>query len=602
VMGDFRVATPEENRKWSAPVGYTFDRNGNIVPKSGGSGVSAGNLRSIFGDPSVGSTGETHYAGIDQHVNGNPSYVTGQQGFGNVVRNQETLAQGDLNPFQKDVFRSEYLVNPNTAMADPSKQYFNGDPRFAANQASMLQAQATGAMGRAGPMIDTSGMQPWQMGAQGSLGQMGQAGANLSNQGYQLNNVATGAGYQGQLGAAQGLMGMSQMPAGPSVAEQAMRMQSAQNEHTQAALAAGARGGDSALALNNAAANAAGVGGQLQQQLGLQRAQEAMANRQFSAQTLGAAGQAYGQAAGTQMGAYGGAASAYGNAGSVYGNAGALGLQGAGQMGNIATQNAGNALQQTQLNQTYGLGSQQLGADYLKSQLQASAQADANRTQNVTNLAAGQFANRDRSGEGTITGSAGGDKMLGTGLQVGGTALMMSDLRAKKDIDPAPAQVSDAFRAAGQAVSDIGGATVQYPGSTATFPNVGGYSYEYKNPSSLGAAPGTHYGPMAQELEQTPAGASVVGEDKKGRKFVDPGRLTMLNTAELAKQRRELDALKSIPAAIGAPRVVYPQTSAPQFPSAGIPDLHEAMALGGQIRNTQVPYPTPAPVYRLGGV
>src|SRR5678816_4960465 len=28
-----------------------------------------------------------------------------------------------------------------------------------------------------------------------------------------------------------------------------------------------------------------------------------------------------------------------------------------------------------------------------------------------------------------------------------------------------------------------------------------GYSYEYKNPNMPGAAPGTHFGPMAQDLE-----------------------------------------------------------------------------------------------------
>jgi len=731
--GAFRSSAANEPAGWTAygdrggqfGVGYKDPNNGYHDPN--GNFISNDTLTQISGQ---GVAGDANHGGNQVWGNSDQFF---HNNFDVLARNANAVAGGDLNRLQQDVYNRQYLINPLTAQADPSKQYFAGNPDYAAAQQRMMQAQAAGAMGRAAPVIDTSAMQPWQLGAQSSMANMGNqagmlnlAGGNLNAQGYAMNNVATGAGYQGQIGAAQGLQALGQMPAGPSVAEQAMRMQSAQNERTQAALAAGARGGNSALALNNAAANAATTGGQLQQQIGMQRAQEDMANRQFSAQALGAAGGMYGQAAGTQLGAYGGAsnaygnaASAYGNAGNLYGNVGALGLQGAGQMGNIAQQNAGNALQQTQLNQTYGLGSQQLGADYMKSQLNATVQADANRTQNATNIAANRYANRDRTGEGTITGSAGGDKVLGAGASALGTAFtgpmsdmrakkdvkpatgdvsnafrnfgsaftptvdnvvaprgmtvmpqvsqqidyggppagnaadvrmalqrhpldanmmaskeaiwpgsrnqlygmassadlnappaitfgtnglsddLYSDMRAKKDIEPASRQIGDAFRTAGRAVSDIGGTTVQYPQSTAAFPDVGAYSYHYKNPGALGAAPGTHYGPMAQELEQTPAGASVVGEDKKGRKFVDPGRLSMLTASEVAKQRKELDALKSMPGAITSPQVVYPQLGAP--PPA-IPDLHEAMAMGGQIRNTQVPYPTPAPVYRLGGV
>lgn len=53
------------------------------------------------------------------------------------------------------------------------------------------------------------------------------------------------------------------------------------------------------------------------------------------------------------------------------------------------------------------------------------------------------------------------------------------------------------------------------------------HSYEYKDPSSPGAAPGVHFGPMAQELERDPVGRSAVTTGPDGKKMVDTPRLTM---------------------------------------------------------------------------
>jgi hypothetical protein len=71
-----------------------------------------------------------------------------------------------------------------------------------------------------------------------------------------------------------------------------------------------------------------------------------------------------------------------------------------------------------------------------------------------------------------------------------------------------------------------------------------GFSYNYKDPSAPGAAPGKHYGPMAQDLEKSPATASTVTTGPDGMKRVDPGRLTMLNTAALSDQQRDIQAIK----------------------------------------------------------
>lgn len=71
-----------------------------------------------------------------------------------------------------------------------------------------------------------------------------------------------------------------------------------------------------------------------------------------------------------------------------------------------------------------------------------------------------------------------------------------------------------------------------------------GYSFQYRNPSAQGAAPGQQFGVMAQDLERTPAGRSVVQTGPGGQKTVDTGRLTMQNTAAIGEMADELERLK----------------------------------------------------------
>ncbi len=81
-----------------------------------------------------------------------------------------------------------------------------------------------------------------------------------------------------------------------------------------------------------------------------------------------------------------------------------------------------------------------------------------------------------------------------------------------------------------------------------------GYSYEYKDPARHGY--GQHYGPMAQDLLKTPAGASTVAKTPDGTLAVNTPRLTLVNTAALhsmhqdnqsqfEKLKADIDALKS---------------------------------------------------------
>jgi hypothetical protein len=74
-----------------------------------------------------------------------------------------------------------------------------------------------------------------------------------------------------------------------------------------------------------------------------------------------------------------------------------------------------------------------------------------------------------------------------------------------------------------------------------------GYSFDYKDPDAMGATSGKQFGVMAQDLEKTPAGRSVVHE-VGGRKMVDTSRLTMVNTAAM---NALTDRLSKIEARIG---------------------------------------------------
>lgn len=662
------------------------------------------------------------------------------QNFDLIANNVDSLSAGNNLPFQEAAYQRAMLQNPNTMTSDPTKYMFGGDPQLAQRMAEQLTMQSGALAGRQAPQIQTGATNMIMGGAGNALNQSN--ATNLASAGVatQQLGAATGAGYQGQIRNAQGLEDLAgKIGQGPSAAELAMNRSNEQGLAGQAALAASARGGNTGLAMRNAAANAAGLNAANTQAVGIQRAQEQATINAQKMQALGAANQGFGAAAGTQTGALQGAA------GTLSGVTGAQ-LGAANTQANIgqtyadlAKAQAQAQLQQTGANDQAMLSSQQLANQYMAQQLQAAAQGENNRTQNAANIITNQYANRDKSGEGTITGSGGGDKALGAGLSAAGTVgSMLSDIKEKKNIKAAPDGVSDAFRVAGAAGDYIRGAQVVYPGqnepaaavparapmamtiapqytprtdlapgiydpwapnnslqasplragpvksslqpldnnlgtaytpvsttpsaqaglatqnpyttesdvrrkkdihdgqtavdqvfeqdtirpdiinpyrkgvptaaygttvadpwanapqrpdyaygvtphqvvaggrdtasairqpmvvypntsNSSEFPDAPGYAYQYKVPSEVGASPGTHYGPMAQDLEKTPAGASVVGT-KNGKKFVDTGRLTMLNTSEVSKQRKELDALQDQVAQLKNTAVPYPTT------------------------------------------
>jgi hypothetical protein len=65
------------------------------------------------------------------------------------------------------------------------------------------------------------------------------------------------------------------------------------------------------------------------------------------------------------------------------------------------------------------------------------------------------------------------------------------------------------------------------------------YKYRYKNTAEPGTAPGERYGIMAQDLEKSPMGASIVIEDG-GRKKIDPGQAVGVLLAAMSRMNQRL--------------------------------------------------------------
>lgn len=110
-----------------------------------------------------------------------------------------------------------------------------------------------------------------------------------------------------------------------------------------------------------------------------------------------------------------------------------------------------------------------------------------------------------------------------------------------------------------------------------------GYSYEYKDPAAHGQ--GRFYGPMAQDLEQTPAGASTVKRSPDGTKMVDTSRLALVNTSAISEQQRKLEAMQRQLAALSLPdmnAIQRAQTGTYPVPrQPGAMDFQAAMRAGG---------------------
>lgn len=111
--------------------------------------------------------------------------------------------------------------------------------------------------------------------------------------------------------------------------------------------------------------------------------------------------------------------------------------------------------------------------------------------------------------------------LLGMGSGLGGAAILASDRRFKEDVrDPDLRDLQDFLG------------------------NTRGKLYRYREPGKPGQRAGENYGPMAQDLQKSKIGRTVVVDGPDGL-YVDTGRLALADHAALAELAREVAALKS---------------------------------------------------------
>lgn len=411
------------------------------------------------------------------------------------------------------------------------------------------QGQATQAQGAA----DSNVAQAQAMGARGlDTGNADQSRAIA--QGDRASALQGAGNIQGDAGRVRGVGGQmvdyaNQGP-GASAAEAQLKHSTDRNMAQAVALARSGRGG---------------TGGSL----ALRQADQSRAQAQSDAAATGATLRAQEADAwrGRQLQALQGGASAYGAAGGLEGTAtdAYLAQQGAdqGMMGLDLNQQQ-NQMAQQQQNDAAALGWEQAaqGREGQSAQYAAMDQGgrmayeqDRGGNQMDAQLAAAGY---DQQRDASYMGAGGG--------LAAGAMMMMSDIRAKRRIKPATnvaAQSGGLVEGVGKMTGAMQALSAQSDAEALASKKEGqssgraaldaaaaapGYEYEYKDPEKHGR--GSFVGPMAQDLEKTPVGESVV-EDTPDGKAINTDRLSLVNTAGISEQQRELDRLKQQMAALG---------------------------------------------------
>lgn len=422
---------------------------------------------------------------------------------------------GKVHPMAQSMYQFGY----GSVKADGS-QYAPGE--YAQEQMNDAMARSNMQKMRTAPQGDLTGANRASMEAGGLLGQAGQVGQQQQALATQLTNTANGT-------------------AGPTLAQLEMQRASGDAQRQQLAMAASGTGPSQTAALINAQNQNAAQQGQLQQNLGIQGAQEQWAAQQQLANVLGGIRGQTGQEAQTM-----------------------------GQLGQIAGQQALSQAQlQAQQNQLNQQGEQYYygqGANWQQQQAALNAQAAANwnnfylgqssnaiQQQQVNNQQSNTMLGAGLSAAGTVaaaglTAATGGAAAPVLGAAVANDVAQAnknsSDIRKKTDIAPAGESISNAYRGIARANDQAGqirNANVEYP---SPFAPLSSSSYHYRDPNAPGAAPGQQFGPMAQELERTPAGRTAVTTMPDGSKGIDTGRLSLMNASQTAENTRKLDALQ----------------------------------------------------------
>lgn len=147
-----------------------------------------------------------------------------------------------------------------------------------------------------------------------------------------------------------------------------------------------------------------------------------------------------------------------------------------------------------------------------------------------------ESANKERQTKfiGSVLNQAGG---ASTGAVTSGATAAASDKRVKHDVRPLnfDAAASKYLKESGSNTDDE---------MRAFLDSLHGYKFKYDNPSAPGQRAGQRFGVMAQELEQTPVGRSMVMDTPNG-KMIDTGAGTGVLLAAMAKFNDELKRMQA---------------------------------------------------------
>lgn len=226
------------------------------------------------------------------------------------------------------------------------------------------------------------------------------------------------------------------------------------------------------------------------------------------------------------------------------GQANQVGMFNAGQSSQVGMFNAG----QTNETGRYNAGLQnQVNLQNSDAQLRQQAQDDARRN-NLMNqylAASGQQMNANQFNASTDEQrKRRALDMIANGVQQAGTLgaiFAVSDERAKTDIKPLYSD--ERGKAKAKLLDSVGGSAESGDDVGQLLDNLKAYKFRYKDTSETGTAPGERYGIMAQDLEKSPMGASIVIDDG-GRKKIDTAQAVGVLLAAMARQNQKIKKLE----------------------------------------------------------
>ncbi len=365
-----------------------------------------------------------------------------------------------------------------------------------------------------------------------------------------FNNRAVQQGDFGAQNQSLGALGGLEATQGPSAAQAQLQGGTNQAMASQLAMARSGRGlGGNAAAMGQAQGNMAGIqANQANQAAGL-RAQEDAAWRGRQASNLTNVAGFQGQQAQANLGAA--------VQGRSQNDAMVQGMLGLGQSayqygGEQGMRGYGMAMEGVDRSLAgQGLANDVRGQEMQGNQAYEDAKLRAWAAEKGYDLAQQQAS--DQKDAATISAVSSGVATYGGGGR--------SDIRSKKNIVRSDEPAIDFARAGSmvdlkQPDTEALDAVAQSPGS----------SYQYIDPSKPGTKPGTQYGPMAQDLAKTPAGATAVSKMPDGQLAIDTDRLQLLDHSAVAAQQKQLDQIMAeLQAFKQQPGAQYPAPSRGNF-------------------------------------